>query len=580
MLPTSKLYDYSILFICIINSCNFCDAQTFSKLISNVTSDEFNTWSVSFVDINMDGYDDLLLNSYSINEENLFYKNVNGLFFENIILTELTNYQQVTTTSIADCNNDGYNDILIATFNNDGNALLINNCKGNFFSRTDNALINSADNAHGINWLDFNNDGLLDIFISSYNFSDANQLLINEGNCNFIHYPNNNFDLLKGVSIGSIVADVNKDGFQDIFIPNSNSENYLLLNNQGINFEVISFGDTLNTVGAVFADIDNDRDLDLLLCNASEQNNAIYLNNKGSFTKNENSIISNDGGNSHGASFGDFNNDGWIDLIICNDRDDKNFFYWNNGYGNFTKDTTNLISNSIKNSFGIASSDFDLDGDLDIYISNHSNQQNDFFINKHQENNWIEIDLIGNKSNKNAIGTLIEIYISQENNSFWQQRFISSQSCGAPGSQSSFRQHFGLGTTNNIDSLIVYWSGSQQIQRFSNLEVNQIYLLKEGETYVKRNNFSSKNCSENNLNNCEIEFTPNPTKNFLNFKYNDNNQIIKIEVYNNLGQKYLATEILGDLDQPYINVSHLPPNFYIALIESECGTTFEKFIKY
>jgi hypothetical protein len=135
------------------------------------------------------------------------------------------------------------------------------------------------------------------------------------------------------------------------------------------------------SAGATWGDIDNDGDIDLFVANDNGQNNFLYINTgDGSFTKDSTSIIANDGGRSIGGCFGDVDNDCDLDLFVTNRSGENNFFYVNNGDGTFTKDTSSVIASDAGNSLGSNWADYDNDGDLDLFVTN-AGQDNFFYEN-------------------------------------------------------------------------------------------------------------------------------------------------------------------------------------------------------
>ncbi|MCI0514809.1 VCBS repeat-containing protein, partial [candidate division KSB1 bacterium] len=177
-------------------------------------------------------------------------------------------------------------------------------------------------------------------------------------------------------SYGCIWGDYDNDGDLDLFVVNG-THNAMYFNNGDATFTKITDGIIVNdngdSRGCSAGDYDNDGDLDLFVANHVGQNNCLYANNgDGSFTKITEGIIVNDRGNSRGCSWGDYDNDGNLDLFVANFQE-KNFLYHNNGDGTFTKITTGDVVGDVDCSNGCSWSDYDHDGDLDLFVANWGN---------------------------------------------------------------------------------------------------------------------------------------------------------------------------------------------------------------
>lgn len=214
-----------------------------------------------------------------------------------------------------------------------------------------------------------------------------------------------------------------------------------------------------------------------------------------------------DGGHSHGCSFADIDNDGDIDLYVNNDNGTK-FLYLNDGNGSFKKQVNEVITVDYGLALGHAWADLDKDGDLDLFSVTHSNQRNHLFWNNGNANHWLQVKLVGLESNKSAIGARIRL----KSNGKWQTREVTSQS--GIGGQNSYRNHFGLGATASIDSLVIQWpSGAKQV--ITNIVSNQFLSIAEqtgskviGSFFADENNNCTKEISENYLPNQKIRISP------------------------------------------------------------------------
>ncbi|MFC2167326.1 FG-GAP-like repeat-containing protein, partial [Acidobacteriota bacterium] len=177
-----------------------------------------------------------------------------------------------------------------------------------------------------------------------------------------------------GVSTGCAWEDYNNDGYLDLFVSNYDENNFLYTNNQDGTFTKVISGDIVTdgglSQGCAWGDYDNDGYPDLFVANQDGQNNFLYTNNgDGSFTKVTNEIVVTDGGHSASGAWGDYDNDGDLDLFVANSDYLNNFLYTNNGNGSFTKVTSGVVVMDGENSTSGAWGDYDNDGDLDLFVA-------------------------------------------------------------------------------------------------------------------------------------------------------------------------------------------------------------------
>jgi len=239
--------------------------------------------------------------------------------------------------------------------------------------------------------------------------------------------------------------------------------------------------DIENSTGTALGDFNNDGYLDVFVSNWG--NNSLYQNNgNGSFTKITTGAIVNDGVDTFGSSWGDYDNDGDIDLFVTNGwPQQNNFLYNNNGDGTFTKITSGAVVNDGGISTGASCGDYDNDGDLDLLVAN-SDDRNFLFQNNGNSNNWINIKCIGMLSNTSAIGVKIRVKAIIYGKPVWQMNEISGQTGGRCGGQNSLNAEFGLGDATVIDTLIIEWP-SGIIDIFTEIAINQFLTIVEGEKF-------------------------------------------------------------------------------------------------
>lgn len=183
--------------------------------------------------------------------------------------------------------------------------------------------------------------------------------------------------------------DVNGDGWIDLLITNGlqgGQSNFLYINDGAGGFNAVVndtiVKDNAPSDGATFADTDNDGDVDCYTANWYNTPNLFYTNNgTGAFTK-ITGTVTNSGGYCETASWGDYDNDGLVDLYVTNSAGvNKNLLFHNDGGNTFTKITSGAVVNDITDSRSVNWTDIDSDGDLDIFVTNETNQNENIYRN-------------------------------------------------------------------------------------------------------------------------------------------------------------------------------------------------------
>ena len=189
-----------------------------------------------------------------------------------------------------------------------------------------------------------------------------------------------------GWNYGCAWGDYDKDGNEDLFVVNNetgNKNNFLYKNLGDGTFEKITTGILVNdggsSYGCTWGDYDNDGYLDLFVANCDENNFLYHNNGNGSFTKITSGSIVNDGGPSTDAAWGDYDNDGFLDLYVTNLA--TNFQYHNNGDGTFTRILSGPPATENRNSTACAWGDYDNDGFPDLFVANTGPNYNSLFHN-------------------------------------------------------------------------------------------------------------------------------------------------------------------------------------------------------
>lgn len=443
-----------------------------------------NSWSASWGDYDNDGYDDLFVPINDLNTPNILYHNNGDGTFTNVSLPPLTTDQGASIAGTwGDYDNDGFLDLFVANNINSANKLYHNNGNGTFTSVTNNPIVDEGIYSHAASWADYNLDGNLDLVVSDFHPTNFNFLFLGDGQGGFEVDANSPVSLSATSAIGVAWGDYDNDGDPDLFIANTNGENNQLFRNDNGLFVAITTGNVVtdggHSVGGIWGDYDNDGDLDLFVTNSSAiEPNFFYENmGNGSFSKITSGAIVELISNSHGASWSDYDNDMDLDLIVANDQNAKNYLFANNGDKTFTQ-ITNAITEDQSDSYGTAWSDYDNDGDEDLFIANRGANANDFFINKKGAcTNHIGFRLLGCNSNSFGIGAMIRVKATIGASSIWQSKHVSTQT-SAMGGQNSSKLLFGLRDASSVDSVIIEWP-SGVVTSISNPAINQIHAINE-----------------------------------------------------------------------------------------------------
>jgi len=226
--------------------------------------------------------------------------------------------------------------------------------------------------------------------------------------------------------------------------------------------------------GCSWGDYDNDGRLDLVVCNNNAKNFLYHNDGNGQFSKVVAGPFASVAGTSSGNAWADYDNDGVLDLFIAV-RGGMNLLLHNNGDGTFTKVTTGTLISDNGTWIGAAWGDINNDGFPDLFVGNLAGN-NALYINAGNSNNWLCITCAGRISNRAAIGAKVRIKATISNRSMWQMREISGG--GGLASQNDPRAQFGLGDATNVYIVRVEWpSGS--MQELTDVAPNQFLTISE-----------------------------------------------------------------------------------------------------
>ncbi|OIQ29008.1 MAG: hypothetical protein BM564_07270 [Bacteroidetes bacterium MedPE-SWsnd-G2] len=526
---------------------------------------------VSFVDFNSDGWDDISL-ATDENSTPLFFQNNNGVFEPIDLGLPISSYQNKQLTWV-DFDNDGDKDLFI-TSNTDGNILFQNNGELSFIDVTEESGLETENiSTNGVSWGDVNNDGYLDLFMSNRGeiATVQNHLYLNNGDGTFSNNTeeSNIMDVAEA-SFCSVMFDFNNDGWLDIFVANDKPlyPNRLYKNDGDGTFtevgESSGAGIIMDAMTATVDDYNNDSYMDIYITNTQSGN--ILLENNGDETFTDVTSLSGTDFNSlgWGAVFFDAENDTDLDLYVSSMFDGSVYnylssaLYINNGDETFDiceeADNDNDTSESYANAIG----DFNNDGLIDFVVTNNTDDIFLFYNNSMNPGNWLKLNFEGVESNRDGIGTLIELGIDENA----QYRMVR---CGEGYlAQNSLTQHFGVGDATEIDYLKISWP-SGQVDWYYDIEVNQSlsFLEGQGELSIEDKTFNT------------VKMYPTITSNLLNFSAIT--PIKSLVIYDGLGQK--INSIKGDSSTSSIDVSALSTGLYTIVVVTTEAKEILKFVK-
>lgn len=450
----------------LVSLSNIANSQGFHNIIAQsndhpgYVTDEYGG-GLSFVDFDLDGLDDLTFATHR-GERIKFLKNTGGEFVE-LEIPDITDTSEVKQALWIDFDNDGDLDLYLSS--DKRNRLYERKDQLDFIDISDNAGLPPTElTTYSSTWLDYDRDGYLDLCMS-YRTEDHTgwiELYRNNGNRTFSEKTN----AAKLANIGSSVlamtsCDYNNDGWDDIFLGQDFEQGNRLLKNMGNGqFDDVSEESGvlfyMNSMTASFGDYDNDGWDDLYVTNTTEGNIFLHNNQDGTFTNVAEKYKLGIKNVTFGTIFIDADNDMDLDLHIGGML--SNFTLENNGYDAPFIKRNNDWGLSSDNAFnnGVAMGDIDNDGFTDfaknsVTRPNFINSKNSIWRNDFSGNHYIKIGLIGTISNSNGIGARILVFAG----GIAQTQRIA---CGESfSSQHSLQKLFGLGSHTVIDSIIVRW---------------------------------------------------------------------------------------------------------------------------
>lgn len=475
-----KNYTLTSLFICF--TFFFLNGQSFEEVSSaNGINTSYGVGhfggGVSFCDFTGDGWDDLTFASQE-GDSLYFFVNDNGAFHQ--IPSLVAHTGEAKQILWVDFDNDSDKDLFVSTnfgfnrlYRNDGDLVMTD------ITVTSGIINEGFSPSYGAIFGDYNKDGWLDLYVCNREVTGfTNYLYKNNGDGTFLDVSEAaNADNFYIPSFCAAFFDFNQDGNQDIYIAEDKSFVSTLLKNKGNNtFQDISAqsgaGITIDAMNVGIGDYDNDGDQDIYVTNGYAGNKLLRNNGDETFT--EVAEVAGVGfyTTAWGGNFLDCDNDGDLDLYVCSsNEEDSNALYLNLGDGTFEKDSLDNDGGlNYSNVFG----DFNKDGKLDLAVNGVEETNFRLWENQHPSvGNWLQIELTGTISNKDGIGSWIEIYANG-------QKQIRYTHCGLGYLGQNFHAvHVGLGDATVVDSVKIKWlSGVEDF--LTDIDINQRIFVEEG----------------------------------------------------------------------------------------------------
>jgi tetratricopeptide (TPR) repeat protein len=439
-----------------------------------------------------------------------FHNNGDGTFTERTKEAGLSDQLGGLNIIQADYNNDGCMDILVLRGGWEfpiRKSLLRNNCDGTFTDVTDQSGLGASTSAtQTAAWADIDNDGYLDLFIGNEN--GPSQLFRNRGDGTFEDISHSAGVDKIAFTKGVVAADYDQDGYMDFYVTNYFGGNFLYHNNHDRTFTEVGkqagVQETQGSFAAWWFDYNNDGWPDLYVSSyygGDEEVMRTYLGLP--HTVQTMKIFKNLGNGTFqdatkelgvdkvfmpmGSNFGDVNNDGYLDIYLGSGNTSfaallPHVLLLNKEGKSFVDITASSGTGELHKGHGIAFADLARNGNEDIVAEIGGAVPSDahalrLFKNPGSGNDWINVHLVGVKTNRAAIGAQIKVTVRDQGGP--ERSIYRTVSSGGSFGANPMEQHIGLGRSAQILNLEIWWPTSNTRQNFSNVSTNQFLEIKE-----------------------------------------------------------------------------------------------------
>jgi tetratricopeptide (TPR) repeat protein len=446
-----------------------------------------------------------------------FHNNGDGTFIDRSVEAGVANQLGALNIMQVDYNNDGCMDLFIPRGGWEypqRRSLLRNNCDGTFTDVTEaSGLADNVAQTNSAVWVDIDNDGYLDLFIANEN--SPSQLFHNKGDGTFEDISHSAGIDQTAFSKGVTAADYDQDGYVDFYVSNMSGANNLYHNNGNLTFTDVArqagVQAPLVSFSTFFFDYDNDGWPDLFVTSYhvsvaesmktylglphNAETLKLYRNkHDGTFEDVTEKVGLDKVFMPMGSGFGDIRNDGFLSIYLGNGNPSytalvPHTLLLNKDGKQFVDITASSGTGELHKGHAITFADLDRSGNVAIVAEIGGAVPGDahtlrVFKNPGNNNDWINVHLVGVKSNRSGVGAQIKITVTDDGQAP-RSIYRTVGETSSFGSQ-PMEQHIGLGHNAHIVAIDVWWPATNTRQHFTNVAKNQYIEIKEFASEVSK----------------------------------------------------------------------------------------------